>query len=360
MNFFYFFSCLISLLYLSPDSLDFKRMGGKFYPEQHLSVEDSLTWPIDFEISIDVKDIKSLDISNKSFFAKLVVSSFSEYDTIFKTIDNKDISLKHEDFFNVEVKESNLSLKTISEPRYYFNNEIYNYLFYENFYSKSVKLVRAPFDINWNLREYPFDDQKLKFKFTTKVDTSIIKLKPSKVFQSSFSEEMDNLSDGTYINSFSYNYKYNSDESDIIQISPEIFRPIVTETLEISLNISRVGSWLFLKLFFGGILSFLISCLMFLLPLKGELESKLSLALAAVFGAVGNKYFIASELSGVQVFTKADFLSNFLIMMVVFNTLIMILQTSEKDYFSYLQKPKNTLKFSVLVFILGFMLISVF
>ena len=158
----------------------------------------------------------------------------------------------------------------------------------------------------------------------------------------------------------SYNYKYNSDESDIIQISPEIFRPIVTETLEISLNISRVGSWLFLKLFFGGILSFLISCLMFLLPLKGELESKLSLALAAVFGAVGNKYFIASELSGVQVFTKADFLSNFLIMMVVFNTLIMILQTSEKDYFSYLQKPKNTLKFSVLVFILGFMLISVF
>ena len=89
---------------------------------------------------------------------------------------------------------------------------------------------------------------------------------------------------------------------------------------------------------------------MFLLPITEELESKFAIALGAIFGAVGNKYFIASELSGVQVFTKADFVSNFIILMVVVNMLIMILQTSDKTFFDYLQKPKNAMYFSSLIF----------
>ena len=359
MGIFYFIYYTIIFLFLPINQEDYKRAGGKFYPEVYLTPSDSLTWPINFEISIDVKDIKSLDISNESFFSKLVVSSYSKYDTIFKSNSEENISLKHEDFFAIEIKESSLNSRKISEPRYYFNNDTYNYLFYDDFYSKSVKLVQAPFDINWKLRDYPYDDQKLSFKFTTKVDTSIIKLNPSKTFGSKFSDEMDNLADGIYINSVSYNYKYNADESDIIQTSPTNFRPMVTETLEISLNISRVGSWLFLKLFFGGVLSFMISCLMFLLPITKDLESKFAIALGAIFGAVGNKYFIASELSGVQVFTKADLISNFIILMVVVNMLIMILQTSDKTFFDYLQKPKNALYLSTSIFVLGFIFISI-
>ena len=358
INIFLFLLASLSV-YLPLNNEDYKRAGGKFYPELYLSESDSLDWPIDFDISIDVKDIKSLNISNESFFSKLVVSSYSKYDTIFKTSSDEEISLKHENFFTLEIKESSLTSRKISRPRYYLNDATYDYLFYDNFHSKSVKLVQAPFDINWNLRDYPFDDQNLKFKFTTKVDTSIIKLRPSKIFESKFSKEMDNLADGIFVNSISYDYKYNSDDSDIIQTSPTNFRPIVTETLEISLNISRVGSWLFLKLFFGGILSFLISCLMFFLPKFGEIDAKLALALGAIFGAVGNKYFIASELSGVQVFTKADFLSNFIIMMVVLNTLMMILQTSKKEYFSTIQSPKNALIFSILIFLFGFLFIAI-
>ena len=248
MSFFYFLYYTIFFLLVPLNQEDYKRAGGKFYPEVYLSESDSLDWPIDFDISIDVKDIKSLNISNESFFSKLVVSSYSKYDTIFKTSSDEEISLKHENFFTLEIKESSLTSRKISSPRYYLNDGTYDYLFYDNFHSKSVKLVQAPFDINWNLRDYPFDDQKLKFKFTTKVDTSIIKLRPSKIFESKFSKEMDNLADGIFVNSISYDYKYNSDESDIIQTSPANFRPIVTETLEISLNISMVGSWLFLKL----------------------------------------------------------------------------------------------------------------
>ena len=191
------------------------------------------------------------------------------------------------------------------------------------------------------------------------MDSSIIKLKPSENFKSTFTKKMDNLADGIKIDSISYSYEYNTDKHDIITMSPDYYKPLVTETLVMTLNISRSGSWLFLKLFFGGILSFIISCLMFLLPITEELESKFAIALGAIFGAVGNKYFIASELSGVQVFTKADFVSNFIILMVVVNMLIMILQTSDKTFFDYLQKPKNAMYFSSLVFFLGFLLIMI-
>ena len=338
---------------------EFNRQGEPYYPELILSENDSLNWPIEFEIAIDVRDIKGLEIGNESFFSKLVVSSYSKYDSIFITEEGYSQSLKHREFFKLETKESALNTKKNKPILYQNNTEKFSQLFYDDFYSKEVLLYEAPFDVNWNLRNYPFDSQQLRFKFTTYVDSSIIKLKPSENFKSTFTKKMDNLADGITIDSISYSYEYNTDKHDIITMSPDYYKPLVTETLVMTLNISRSGSWLFLKLFFGGILSFIISCLMFLLPITEELESKFAIALGAIFGAVGNKYFIASELSGVQVFTKADFVSNFIILMVVVNMLIMILQTSDRTFFDYLQKPKNALKFSSLIFLLGFLLIMV-
>ena len=338
---------------------EFNRQGEPYYPELILSENDSLNWPIEFEIAIDVRDIKGLEIGNESFFSKLVVSSYSKYDSIFITEDGYSQSLKHREFFKLETKESALNTKKNNPILYQNNTEKFSQLFYDNFYSKEVLLYEDPFDVNWNLRNYPFDSQQLRFKFTTYVDSSIIKLKPSEKFKSTFTKKMDNLADGITIDSISYSYEYNTDKHDIITMSPDYYKPLVTETLVMTLNISRSGSWLFLKLFFGGILSFIISCLMFLLPITEELESKFAIALGAIFGAVGNKYFIASELSGVQVFTKADFVSNFIILMVVVNMLIMILQTSDKTFFDYLQKPKNAMYFSSLVFFLGFLLIMI-
>ena len=95
---------------------------------------------------------------------------------------------------------------------------------------------------------------------------------------------------------------------------------------------------------------------MFLLPLKKASEEKYAISL----GAIGNKYFIASEISGIQVFTKADLISNLIIFMVVFNMLVMILQTSDKTYFKYFQSTKNTIYFSSILFIISFLLILIF
>ena len=349
---FILFLVVLSNSYAQNSSLidDYKYKGAPYYPEQLLTENDSLKWPINFEISIDVKDIKGLDLNSDQFFCKMLISSYSNYNTTFVTSSNDTISLLHEDFFEIYVKENNLKGLQQYPSNYYLNDHDYKYLFYDNFQSKSVKLVEAPFDHNWDLRNFPFDKQQLKFKFVTTVDTSIIKLRPSKKFKSTFNDPMENLKEGFNIESIDHNYKYNTDESDLILISPGNTRGTVTETLEIVLNLDRQGSWLFLKLFMGGILSFLISCLVFLLPIGREFESKVTLGVGAIFGAIGNRYFVDSVLPGVQLFTKADALSNLIIFMVVVNILIMILQYSEKTFLPYLQSAKNTLFYSIYVF----------
>ena len=86
------------------------------------------------------------------------------------------------------------------------------------------------------------------------------------------------------------------------------------------------------------------------MPIGREFESKVTLGVGAIFGAIGNRYFVDSVLPGVQLFTKADALSNLIIFMVVVNILIMILQYSEKTFLPYLQSAKNALFYSIYVF----------
>jgi hypothetical protein len=101
----------------------------------------------------------------------------------------------------------------------------------------------------------------------------------------------------------------------------------------------------------GGILSFLVSCMIFLIPKYKELESKVTLGVGAIFGGIGNRYFVDSSLEGVQVFTKADAVSNLIIFMIIFNILIMILQNSKYNFISFFQSKFNSLVYSVYVFL---------
>lgn len=348
----FFLIALFPLLFFAQQDnskIDYRYQGAPYYPEQYLTFGDSLKWPLVFDISIDVKDIKGLDEKKDEFFSKLVVSSFSEYDFNFVSESNDTINLLPEEFFGIYTKENSLTTNTVTSRNYYLKKD-YNYLFYDNFNLKSVSLVEGPFDHNWNLSEFPFDKQKLKFKFITKVDTSIIRLRPSQKFKSTFSKSMENLREGFNIESIDYNYTYNIDQSDLIKISPNQTRGLVTETLEIVLNLDRKGSWVFLKLFMGGILSFFISCMIFLLPKNRDLESKVTLGVGAIFGGIGNRYFVDSSLEGVQIFTKADAVSNLIIFMIIFNILIMILQNSRFNFLPFFQSKSNSLVYSIYLF----------
>jgi len=336
--------------------IDYQRLGGEFYPEQYLSEKDSLKWPIIFEISIDVKDIKELDINKNQFFSKFLLSSYSEYDLEYITSNKKDtINFNHNEFFKLQTKETNLNIKKIGEPNVYRKAD-YSYLMYDKFVTKSVNLIQSPFDVNWNLKNYPFDKQELKFKFVSTVDSSIVKLLPSKIFSSSFETNMENLEDGFVIDNITYNHKYNKDESDIIRTSPDVQRPIVTETLEVVLNLDRKGSWLYLKLFFGAFISFLISWVIFFIPQK-DFGSRIELAVAAVFGALGNKYFVESIIPDVQILTKADIINNVVILLIVYNILIAIAQKNKKIKWSLIETDKGALIKSGLIFVVSMVII---
>ena len=62
---------------------------------------------------------------------------------------------------------------------------------------------------------------------------------------------------------------------------------------------------LFIKLFLGSILSFIISWIVFLIP-KEEFDSRISLTVGGIFGAIGSSAFVYEVLPVVNVFTKAD------------------------------------------------------
>ena len=106
--FFFFFFAITIFAQKDLDKVDYKYLGLPYYPEQFLSKTDSLKWPIEFDISIDVKDIKGLDISKDEFMAKLLVSSYSNYGNSYVTEAHDTISLLHDEFFEIYIKENNL------------------------------------------------------------------------------------------------------------------------------------------------------------------------------------------------------------------------------------------------------------
>ena len=77
-----------------PD-IDYKRFGSPYYPEVKLVEEDSLKWPMVFDVSMDFKDIKDLDVKNNFFIGKFVFDIYSKYDLEFNSINGDSLDLSH-------------------------------------------------------------------------------------------------------------------------------------------------------------------------------------------------------------------------------------------------------------------------
>jgi len=245
---------------------------------------------------------------------------------------------------------------------------------YGNMFSKTSISIENEFDHKWNLGSYPFDTQKLIFEFQTQLDTSLVAIKPSKKFVSTFRRNMRNLTAGYQITDVTYRNDYITTDSDMNLISPNFSRATVTQSLLVELNVRRSGTVLFFKIFTGGILSFFISCMVFLIPLK-ELESRVNLAVGGIFGAIGSSAFVYDVLPVVNVFTKADAINNLIIFMVVFNILVLLLQqttfrrfnedgkyyykTVEVQYFRRLQNSNYSFFFSIMIFCSALLVILV-
>ena len=335
---FIFFTCNFLGASNNQDQINYKRVGYPYYPEIKLTDADSLKYPINYEVSLNIYGIKDVSVNTSSFKTEFFYEIFKDYPDEYITSLNKKVDLSSESWIlnPLEVTEIN-DLNTTTTKT-------------EKKWSTTHSFQQGSLDHRWDLRDYPFDRQELRFTFTAEADSSIITLSDSKLFPSTFSKDNQFLSEGYNLVSLESELEYTEVKNDVQLFSPNNNRNVVHSKLTYLLILERDGVWTYFKLFFGGFLAFLISWIIFLIP-KKDFEARTNLAVASIFGAISNKYFVVQSLPEIQVMTKADTINNVLIVLIIFNILIMTKQRNKKINFTGIKSNKQALTISAILFI---------
>lgn len=278
--------------------------------------------PLKIELYLNIIDLKDVEIKNNHFTSSLW------YELIF----DKDIKNYSDEFKDPKIY---TQLEFTKQP----GSEVSDLFQYDSL-SYIRKLDYTQFNHNWDVRNYPFDLPKLKFVFKSTLDTSFVKINPKKNIFADF-ESTKNLKDGFRIKNIDY-------EKEYVDVNNE---NIVLEELTFNVNLDRDGSWLFLKLFLGSFMAFIISWLVFLVS-TNDFESRIELSVGAIFGAVGNRSYVESIIPDVQVLTIADLINNLIIFLIVFNIIIIMIQRNKKIHWSFFETNWNSGIYSLFLFII--------
>ena len=332
---------LISQDINSDDEIDYSRTGD-YFPYVPLTDEDPISFPISYEIELHIADIYDLEVDNNYFTSYIIAGAYTDYDSVYVTKNGDVMPLYPYDYIELELKDDMDKQKSNWYYWGYDDDEKYEKYAYE--YN-----IKNSFYHKWNLREYPFDVQTLEINFMSYRDTSFIELIPSKSFPPTFNKEMDNLKDGYRVLSVNPKVSYFETPYEA-EFGPGDIRREIGTRLSYEITIDRSGSYLFLKLFAASFMAFLISWLTFFIPPK-EFDSRISLNIGAIFGAIGNRYFVDSAMSGIQVITKADTMSNMCVLLLIFNITIIIVERNNKITWPFFEKSENSLKVSAGLFI---------
>jgi len=166
----------------------------------------------------------------------------------------------------------------------------------------SMLKMKCTMKENWNVQDFPFDRQHLKIQIeNTLYDKSSLVFRPD-VRGSKF--DADEALAGWDIRNFKVEAIDNIYETSFGDNRPgknnQVFSAFV-----ISMDIDRNAWGLFLKIFVGMYIAFLIAMVSFA-PHPGELEPRFGLPVGGLFAAVGNKYIIDSILPESTTFTLVD------------------------------------------------------
>ena len=297
--------------------LNYNRRG-RFYPYTQLSAEDRLAYPIIPEIEFFLEEIYDFESSNDQPSLKFKYIIYSPYEQEYlasngDTLKITDLTASTSVDF---IQSNNTRIKELKEANWGFLGTSYE------------GALESSIIHNWDLREYPFDIQRVKVVFRSKLDTTILKFKMSEKFYADFNKKMNGLREGFKIDTITFRNSYENGW-ELLELSPGIQRKIVHPLGIFEVAISRTGSWLFLKLFMGAFLACCLSWLAFTLKTK-SFSSQIELSVGAIFGAIGNKYFVEATTPLTQILTKADLLNNLAIVVVLLNTFLIILMHKEK------------------------------
>ena len=289
--------------------------------------EDS---PQTYYFYLNMKDLNNVEVKNNFFDADFWIQIDSDK-KIDKNLIEEDITI---DYVKDDILEAGefVVIESTSDKNQAYRN------------------VTARFKHKWNLKNYPFDKPNLKIKFKSTVDTSYLRFKPN---TDKFYElgSIENLKEGYIIENVTYSIGSDTNKNDyFLDDGSENDRLRVNETITYNFILEREGGWLFLKLFVGTYLSFLISWIVFLIS-PSDFGSRIELSVGAIFGAIGNMSYVESIIPDIQVLTKADIINNFSIIMIIFNIVLIVIQNNSKITFKFFEDNFKSAFFSLFLFI---------
>ena len=327
--------------------------NDSFYPYIDFDRDlDSISLPIKIKAKIDLEEIMGLDTRNNQFFMSLDYFLYTQQASLFLNYKKDTIS-----FFDFEenklikpviINSDRTEKKSLTYYGYDNVNITDDYIYYSS--------VKSDFFHNWDLSDYPFDTQKLQFEIKAEIDTSIVRFNESRFYKSSYNK-VNGLIKGFNIDKIDFEEKFEV-QNEVNTFYPGINRETVYPIASFNIEVSRSGGWLFVKLFLGSYLAFLISWIVFLIPTK-EFGSRISLTVGGIFGAIGNRYFVDSSLPVVQVLTKADIINNLILLLLIFNILIVIYQKNKKNSLRFINNKTAMLYSGILFVVLNLIIILI-
>ena len=170
---------------------------------------------------------------------------------------------------------------------------------------------------NWRVSDFPFDKQHLVVHIENSIfDNSSLVFEPDEI-GSTYDREL--TLDGWKITNFSVGSNIHEYTTVFGDPSTEFLHSEYA-AFNITIDIERDAWGLFMKIFIGMYISFLISIISFT-PNPSELEPRFGLPVGGLFAAVGNKYIIDSVLPESSSFTLVDSLHT-ITFLAIFATLL--------------------------------------
>lgn len=171
--------------------------------------------------------------------------------------------------------------------------------------SWAIMKMKCTMKEKWDVQDFPFDQQHLKVQIENALfDNRSLVFVPD--LKGSRFDEKEAI-DGWTIRNFHVLSKSNDYETGFgdSTVTGQVF-----STFNIEMDIERNAWGLFMKIFIGMYIAFLIAIVSFT-PHPSELEPRFGLPVGGLFAAVGNKYIIDSVLPESSTFTLVDTLHAF-------------------------------------------------
>jgi len=181
----------------------------------------------------------------------------------------------------------------------------------------AIMKMKTTMKESWKVADFPFDEQHLKVQIENALfDNNSLVFKPD--LKGSTYDKADAL-DGWNIKNFKVSTITNDYETGFGDPRPERSLQNFSAFL-IEMDIERNAWGLFMKIFIGMYIAFLISIISFTIRVS-ELEPRFGLPVGGLFATVGNKYIIDSILPETSSFTLVDSLHT-LTFLAIFATLV--------------------------------------